>query len=105
MKVLPPLCKDSKHYVFKVVDILVQLLTLTTDPQDKMIATNCLLQVFKEDPLVTLKSIFHFITTTENTEKAIQFVFKKIIKIEDKLTPEVTDLLLEQGKNIIQVCF
>ncbi|XP_018572063.1 apoptosis inhibitor 5, partial [Anoplophora glabripennis] len=103
MKVLPLLCKDAKEHVCRVADILAQLLQL--EDQDYNTACSALIQVFKEDELNTVKAIFnHIHTTEENTsrEKNIQFLYKKLIKIPEKLSSEIEEILLEEGKKIIQ---
>lgn len=102
MKVLPLLCKDSKEQVFKVADILAQLLQL--DDQDYTTACNSLVQVFKEDPVPAVKGVFNQIhNTTEDLvrEKCIIFLYKKLIK--DKISPELEDLLIEESKKILPV--
>lgn len=104
MKVLPLLCKDAKEHVCRVADILAQLLQL--EDQDYNTACSSLIQVFKEDELSTTKAIFnHIHTTDENAsrEKSIQFLYKKLNKITEKLSAEIEELLLEEGKKIIQV--
>ncbi|CAH2021859.1 unnamed protein product [Acanthoscelides obtectus] len=104
MKVLPAICKDSKEYVPKVTDILAQLLQL--DESDHNTPTNTLSQIYKEDPVGTLKTVFNHVSSTDDAterEKCLQFIYKKIIKMEEKLTSEIYDLLLEEGKKIIPV--
>lgn len=103
MNVLPQLCKEAKVHVSKISDILAQLLQLTTG-KDHNVASNCLLQVFKEDPVTSLNAVFNFILSTdEPREKIVQFVFKKLAKLEETVTPEINDMLLEHGKKILQV--
>nr|CAH7747208.1 unnamed protein product [Callosobruchus chinensis] len=102
MKVLPAICKDSKEYIPKVTDILAQLLQL--DESDHNTPTNTLTQIYREDPLGTIKAIFNHVHTTDDAterEKCLLFVYKKIVKIEEKLSNEINDLLLEEGKKII----
>ncbi|KAJ8952432.1 hypothetical protein NQ318_014524 [Aromia moschata] len=99
MKVLPLLCKDAKEHVPRVADILAQLLQL--EDQDYNTACNSLIQVFKEDSTNTTKAIFSHVHSTDDNsarEKCIQFLYKKLIKTQDKLNSEVEDLLLEEGK-------
>ncbi|CAH1098954.1 unnamed protein product, partial [Psylliodes chrysocephalus] len=103
IQVLPLICKNSKECIPKVVNILTQLLLLRD--QDNHVTNTSLQQIFREEPLITLKVAFGYISSTDNVEgreKCIQFVYKKLVKIEDKITPEVNDLLLEEGKTILQ---
>lgn len=105
---LPLLCKDSKEHVPKAADILAQLLQAK---EIEHITSNSLLQVYKEDPISTVKAVFNLIYNVEQgseeslvvREKSIQFFYKKLVKLEDKLSQEVIDLLVEGGKKIIQV--
>lgn len=105
---LPLLCKDSKEHVPKAADILAQLLQAK---EIEHITSNSLLQVYKEDPTSTVKAVFNLIYNVEQgseeslivREKSIQFFYKKLVKLEDKLSQEVIDLLVEGGKKIIQV--
>nr|CAI5839446.1 unnamed protein product [Callosobruchus analis] len=102
MKVLPAICKDSKEYIPKVTDILAQLLQL--DESDHNTPTNTLTQIYREDPLCTIKTILNHVHTTDDAterEKCLLFVYKKIVKIEEKLSDEINNLLLEEGKKII----
>lgn len=108
IKMLPLLCKDSKEHVPKAADILAQLLQAK---EIEHITSNSLLQVYKEDPISTVKAVFNLIYNVEQSseeslivrEKSIQFFYKKLVKLEDKLSQEVIDLLVEGGKKIIQV--
>lgn len=108
IKFLPLLCKDSKEHVPKAADILAQLLQAK---EIEHITSNSLMQVYKEDPVNTVKAVFNLIHNVEQTseeslivrEKSIQFFYKKLVKLDDKLSQEVVDLLIEGGKKIIQV--
>lgn len=105
---LPLLCKDSKKHVPKAADILAQLLQAT---EIEHITSASLMQVYKEDPQSTVKTIFNLIQDVDQSseealivrEKSIQFLYKKLVKKEEKLPQEITDLMLENGKKIIQV--
>ncbi|XP_057651745.1 apoptosis inhibitor 5 [Diorhabda carinulata] len=103
IKVLPIFCKDVKEHVSRVADILCQLITLLDD-QDLNIACNSLIQVYKESPTKTVKAIFNYIfTSVENSrEKCVHFLYKKLVKVDDKMAPEINDLLVEEGKKILQ---
>lgn len=104
MKQLPLLCKDSKGQVFKVADILAQLLQL--EDLDYTAACSSLIQVFKEDQLNATKGIFNQIHITNEDlirEKCIVFLFKKLIKVQEKLSPELEDLLIDEGKKTLLV--
>lgn len=108
IKLLPLICKDAKQNVSKAADILGQL--LQAKEIENIIHTS-LLQVYKEDPVATVKTIFNFIhnpnPSLEETlvvrERSIQFLYKKLVKMEDKLSPEIIDMLIEEGKKILQV--
>lgn len=108
IKLLPLLCKDSKEHVPKAADILAQLLQAK---EIENITSASLIQVYKEDPISTVKAVFNLIHNVDQTseealvvrEKSIQFFYKKLVKMEDKLSQEVVDILLEGGKKIIQV--
>ncbi|XP_023013648.1 apoptosis inhibitor cassowary [Leptinotarsa decemlineata] len=108
IKILHVICKDAKEHIPKIVNILAQLL----QAEDKVsnAASSSLLQVFKEDPHTTVKVMLDFInnpcisSSTEDipaTEKSVEFLYKKLVKLDEKLTPEINDLLLEEGKKII----
>lgn len=105
---MPLLCKDSKKHVPKAADILAQLLQAT---EIEYYTTFSLMQVYKEDPVSTVKAIFNLIHDVNQSneealivrEKSIQFLYKKLVKTEEKLSQEVIDLLLEGGKKIVQV--
>lgn len=105
---MPLLCKDCKENVPKAADILAQLLQAK---EIEHITCNSLIQVYKEDPVSTVKTVFNLIHNVDQNseealivrEKSIQFFYKKLVKLEDKLSQEVIDLLLEGGKKIIQV--
>lgn len=102
------MCKDCKENVPKAADILAQLLQAK---EIEHITCNSLIQVYKEDPVSTVKTVFNLIHNVDQNseealivrEKSIQFFYKKLVKLEDKLSQEVIDLLLEGGKKIIQV--
>ncbi|KAJ8976700.1 hypothetical protein NQ317_005918 [Molorchus minor] len=103
--------KFFKHFPSLQDQALNAILDLCEDDdsmledQDYNTACNSLTQVFKEHPLSTVKAIFnHVHTTDDNTarEKCIQFLYKKLIKSQDKLNPEIEELLLEEGKKVIQ---
>lgn len=102
------ICKDAKEHVPKAADILGQLLQAK---EVENIVTTSLMQVYKEDPGSTVKTILNLIHNVDHRseesglmrEGSINFLFKKLAKMEEKLTQEVTDLLLEGGKKIIEV--
>lgn len=102
------MCKDSKEHVPKAADILAQLLQAK---EIEHITSTSLMQVYREDPLSTVKAVFNLIHNVDQTseealvvrEKSIQFLYKKLVKMEDKLTPEVIDFLVDGGKKIVQV--
>nr|CAH7723500.1 unnamed protein product [Callosobruchus chinensis] len=103
MEVLPAICKDSKKYIPAVAFTLAPML-----PLDKCLhntPTNILNQIYREDPLGTIKTIFDhsYKTNVEaEVEKCLLFLYKEIVKMEDKLSNEINDLLLEEGKKIIR---
>nr|CAH7726359.1 unnamed protein product [Callosobruchus chinensis] len=77
-------------------------------PLDKCLhntPTNILNQIYREDPLGTIKTIFDhsYKTNVEaEVEKCLLFLYKEIVKMEDKLSNEINDLLFEEGKKIIR---
>nr|CAH7727953.1 unnamed protein product [Callosobruchus chinensis] len=99
MEVLPAICKDSKKYIPAVAFTLAPML-----PLDKCLhntPTNILNQIYREDPLETIKTMFDhsYKTNVEaEVEKCLLFLYKEIVKMEDKLSNEINDLLLEEGK-------
>ncbi|CAG9864478.1 unnamed protein product [Phyllotreta striolata] len=104
IQVLPLLCKNSKELTLRIANILVQLLEL--DGQDFTTTCHSFIQVYRmEDPLVTLRVIFNYmygLTNIQTREKCVQFVYKKLVKIDEKMTAEVNDLLIKGGKTILQ---
>ncbi|CAH0559991.1 unnamed protein product [Brassicogethes aeneus] len=104
MRVLPKLCKDTKEHVFKIADILAQLLQL--EDQDYAVACNGLTQVYRLEPITVVKAIFnHIHATTEDSlrEKCIAFLFEKLIKVpQDKPNAELDDIMIEEAKKAIQ---
>ncbi|XP_072402399.1 apoptosis inhibitor 5-like [Diabrotica undecimpunctata] len=102
---LPMLCKHSKEIATVVANILAQLMILLDQQQEFNVTCNSLDQVFKEYPLKTLKALFTQIYAAEPTtrENAVKYIYKKIIKLDEKITAVCTDLLIEEGKKILQV--
>ncbi|KAG5888038.1 hypothetical protein JTB14_027832 [Gonioctena quinquepunctata] len=108
IKILPQLCKDAKEHLPKIADVLAQLTQL--DEKTYNTACNSLLQVFKEEPLTTVKAVFNNLNNPSidnaseeflHREKCVEFLYKKLVKVEEKLTPEINDLVVEEGKKII----
>ncbi|KAL1506666.1 hypothetical protein ABEB36_005990 [Hypothenemus hampei] len=105
MKVLPSLCKDNKEYVTNIASILTQLLQL--EEQGYIVACNSLTQVFREDPINSTKGILSNIQLTGEDglrDKIVHFLYKKLAKITGKNSAELEDLLINQGKKILQDC-
>uniref|UniRef100_A0AAR5P465 Apoptosis inhibitor 5 n=1 Tax=Dendroctonus ponderosae TaxID=77166 RepID=A0AAR5P465_DENPD len=103
MKVLPFLCKGSKEHIQNIASILAQLLQL--DDLDYTVACNSLVQVFREDPVLSINAIFTILYQDEALrEKLVTFLYKRLATIEGKNLPEVEELLVTEGKKIIQDC-
>ncbi|XP_060530435.1 apoptosis inhibitor 5 [Cylas formicarius] len=103
MKTLPLLCKSNKEFVSNIGSILSQLLQL--EDQDYTTACNSLIQVFKEDQVNATKGILsNILSPADETirEKCISFLYTKLAKLQVKLGTELEDLLIEEGKKILQ---
>ncbi|XP_030767566.1 apoptosis inhibitor 5-A [Sitophilus oryzae] len=103
MKTLPILCKDNKDHVTNIASILSQLLQL--EDQDYTTACNALTQVFKEDPISAAKGILTNVQAPSDEtirEKSVTFLYKKLTKVQGKLSTELEDLLIDEGKKLLR---
>lgn len=110
MKTLPTLFKECKsnETINSIAGILAQLLQLD-EPQEFNVATNCLMQVLKENPTNTIRNIYKQINDSTDAalrEKCIKFIITKVKSLDKALyTTEVEDLVISETKSLIQVGF
>lgn len=89
-----------------IASILSQLLQL--EDQDYTIACNALTQVFKEDRISAAKGIFSSVQSAGDDhlrEKVVIFLYKKLANVFNKPLSEFDDLLIDEGKKILQVSY
>ncbi|XP_072383571.1 apoptosis inhibitor 5-like [Diabrotica undecimpunctata] len=103
--VLPILCKQSKKLVHKVADILIQLMMILED-QEFNVTCNSLSQVFRAYPEKTLSVLFVYILKLKDKpsarEDVVKYIYKKLVTLDPKITAICMELLIEEGKKILE---
>lgn len=107
MKALPPVCKyiKNKGNVATIASILAQLLQL--DDQEYITACASLTQVFKEDQISATRGILTNINQPNDEllrDRCVTFLYKKLTKLQMKVSPELEEILIDEGKKILKDC-
>lgn len=107
MRYLVSICKDVKEHLPKVTDILAQMMQLEGQ-RDYTTASWCLLQLWKEDSLNVLRTMYAHIRSLSNATarvKCLQFLHKKLIKPIENQPTEIENIAVEESKKLLQVCY
>lgn len=107
MRYLVTICKDVKEYVPKVTDILAQMLQVD-EAKDQSTASFCLMQLWSDDPIKVLKTLFnhiHTLTDQGGLKKCIDFIYKRLVKPIASQSAEIENIVVEESKKVIQVCY
>lgn len=107
MRYLVSIVKDVKEHLTKVTDILAQMMQLE-EQRDYMTASWCLLQLWKEDSINVLKTMYNHIRSLNNAAarlKCLKFIHTKFITPIENQSSEIENIVVEESKKLLQVSF
>lgn len=101
---MPSICKDSKHYIQKIADILAQLLQ-AEDQSELAVVHNSLMTLLKLDAKGCLGGIYGQILSGDDAgrEKCLRFLNNKVRTAgKEYITKEAEDYLIGETKKVLQ---
>ena len=105
MRYLVSIVKDVKEHLTKVTDILAQMMQLE-EQRDYTTASWCLLQLWKEDSVNVLRTMYNHIRSLSNAAarvKCLEFIQSKFVKPIESQPTEIESIVVEESKKLLQV--
>ncbi|KAJ3660026.1 hypothetical protein Zmor_011682 [Zophobas morio] len=104
MRYLVSIVKDVKEHLTKVTDILAQMMQLE-EQRDYTTASWCLLQLWKEDSVNVLRTMYNHIRSLSNAAarvKCLEFIQSKFVKPIESQPTEIESIVVEESKKLLQ---